>query len=197
MAGPRVYKTLNEIVAPDHTALVVWDVQKMLVNMTFNREEFMQKINSLIAAARGARVPVFYTMIDPLPPAFASPAQVALGRAWQVQDRSLFELAVQPAEGEYVVRKNTASLFIGTNVELMFRNAGIDTFVIGGISTEYGVESTARDGVNRGFYVVVATDASSSSDRQAHERSLENMKRLGLIVEATVDEIAKAWKGSL
>lgn len=195
MTSPRIYKSLSEIVAPDHTALVVWDVQRILVNMIFNRDEFMQKINALISAARDAKVPVFYTMIDPLPPAFASPVQAALGRSWQVQDRSLFELAVKPAEGEYVIKKNTASLFIGTNVELMFRNAGIDTFVIGGISTEYGVESSARDGVNRGFYAVVASDASSSSDKQAHERSLENMKRLGLIVEATVDEIIRAWRG--
>ena len=65
--------------------------------------------------------------------------------------------------------------------------------VIAGISTEYGVESSARDSVNRGFYTVVVSDSSSSSDKAAHERSLENMKRLGLINEATTKEIISAW----
>jgi len=190
---PRIYKTLKEIVAPDHTALIVWDVQKMLVNFIFNKEEFLININSLIEGARKARLPIFYTMIDPLPPAFQSPVSLALGRSFNVQDKSMFELAVNPKEGEMVVKKNTASVFIGTNVELMLRNAGIDTIVIGGISTEYGVESTARDAANRGFYPVVVTDASSSSDRVAHERSLENMKRLGLIVETTTKEVIEAW----
>ncbi len=189
----RIYKTLKEIVAPDHTALIVWDVQNMLVNFTFNKEEFLKNMNSLIEGARKSRLPVFFTMIDPLPPAFQSPASLALGRSFNVQDKSMFELAIRPKEGEIVVKKNTASVFIGTNVELMLRNAGIDTIVIGGISTEYGVESTARDAANRGFYPVVVTDASSSSDKAAHERSLENMKRLGLITEATTADIIAAW----
>ncbi|BBE42022.1 cysteine hydrolase family protein [Conexivisphaera calida] len=190
----RIYRTLEEMVSPEHTALIAWDVQRALVGMAFNRDEFLANMNRLIEAARGAGVPVIYTMIDPLPPRFASPVQAALGRSWGNVDRSMFELALQPRGDEVVVRKNTASAFVGTNVELMLRNAGIDTVVIGGISTEYGVESTARDGVNRGFYMVVAGDASSSSDRAAHERSLENMRRLGLIVVARTDEIVRAWR---
>ncbi|MDG6927801.1 MAG: cysteine hydrolase [Nitrososphaerota archaeon] len=189
----RIYKGLKEIVAPGHTALIVWDVQKMLVNVTFNREEFLKNINDLIEGARRVRLPVFFTMIDPLPPAFQSPASLSMGRTFNVQDRSAFELALKPLDGEIVVKKNTASLFIGTNVELMLRNAGIDTIIIAGISTEIGVESSARDAANRGFYPVVVSDSSSSSDKAAHERSLENMKRLGVVTEATTKDIISAW----
>ncbi|EEZ92542.1 MAG: isochorismatase [Candidatus Parvarchaeum acidiphilum ARMAN-4] len=57
-------------------------------------------------------------------------------------------------------------------------NAGIETLIIAGIATEIGVESTARDAANRGFYVVVDSDASSSGDKEAHERSIQNMKKL-------------------
>ncbi|MGC8661786.1 MAG: cysteine hydrolase family protein [Nitrososphaeria archaeon] len=189
----RIYRGLKEIVALGHTALIVWDVQKMLVNVIFNREEFLKNINDLIEGARRVRLPIFFTMIDPLPPAFQSPASLSMGRTFNVQDKSAFELALKPLEGEIVVRKNTASVFVGTNVELMLRNAGIDTVIIAGISTEIGVESTARDAANRGFYPVVVSDASSSSDKAAHERSLENMKRLGLVTEATTREIISAW----
>ncbi|MEM0123757.1 MAG: isochorismatase family cysteine hydrolase, partial [Conexivisphaerales archaeon] len=176
-----------------HTALIVWDVQKMLVSVIFNREEFLKNINDLIEAARAVRLPIFFTMIDPLPPAFQSPASLSMGRTFNVQDRSAFELAIKPMDGEIIVKKNTASAFIGTNVELMLRNAGIDTIIIAGISTEIGVESTARDASNRGFYPVVAVDSCSSSDKTSHERSLENMKRLGQIIEATTKDIVSAW----
>jgi hypothetical protein len=40
--GKTIYSTIQEIVDPAHTALVVWDVQKMLVDFIFNKEEFMK-----------------------------------------------------------------------------------------------------------------------------------------------------------
>jgi hypothetical protein len=43
--GKTIHSTVHEIVDPSHTALVVWDVQKMLVDFIFNIEEFIRKIN--------------------------------------------------------------------------------------------------------------------------------------------------------
>jgi nicotinamidase-related amidase len=40
----------------------------------------------------------------------------------------------------------------------MLRNAGIITIVFTGIATEIGIESSARDAFNRGFYSVVISD---------------------------------------
>ncbi|MGN6623697.1 MAG: hypothetical protein ACTHJ7_07055 [Candidatus Nitrosocosmicus sp.] len=50
--GRIIYSTIPEIVEPTHTALVVWDVQKMLVDFIFNKEVFMNNINRLIESAR-------------------------------------------------------------------------------------------------------------------------------------------------
>ncbi|MEM0147251.1 MAG: isochorismatase family cysteine hydrolase [Candidatus Micrarchaeaceae archaeon] len=190
----KVYFKIDEVVSPEHTALVVWDVQKMLVEHIFNREEFMKNIQSLVETARNAGVPVFFTKITPLPEKFESGARLAMARYWGPigNDRSMFELAIQPEEGETVINKNTASIFVGTNFELMARNAGIETIVLTGIATEIGVESTARDALNRGFYVVVAKDAVSSGDKEAHERSLANMQKLLML--ASSEEIKKAWQ---
>ncbi len=46
---------------------MVWDVQKMLVDFIFNKEEFMNKINLLIESARKSKIPIFYTTIEMLP----------------------------------------------------------------------------------------------------------------------------------
>ena len=40
--GKTNYSTIQEIVDPVYTALVVQDVQKMLVDFIFNKEEFMK-----------------------------------------------------------------------------------------------------------------------------------------------------------
>lgn len=43
---------LKEIIEPNHTALLVWDVQNLLVNGIFNKKEFLKKLKSLIEIAR-------------------------------------------------------------------------------------------------------------------------------------------------
>lgn len=178
----KVYTEINEIINPEHTALIIWDVQKMLVNKIYNKEEFLKNINKLIETARGKGIPLFFTKITPLPKEFEAPARKYSSSKMKFNlsqlSKEMFDLAIEPKENEIILNKNTASIFIGTNFELMCRNAGIETLIISGIATEIGVESTARDAANRGFYVVVDSDASSSSDKEAHERSLQNMKKL-------------------
>jgi nicotinamidase-related amidase len=44
-----------------------------------------------------------------------------------------------------------------------------------------GIESSARDASNRGFYPVVVSDCVSSLDKDAHERSLETMSKLFIV----------------
>ena len=190
----KVYTEIKEIVNPEHTALIVWDVQKMLVNNIYNKEEFLKNINELIESARTKGMPIFFTRITPLPKEFESPARKYSSSKMKFNlsqlPKEMFDLAIEPKSNEIVINKNTASIFIGTNFELMCRNAGIETLIIAGIATEIGVESTARDAANRGFYVVVDSNASSSSDKEAHERSLENMKKLFDVL--STDDIIKA-----
>nr|MDA8173253.1 cysteine hydrolase [Nitrospiraceae bacterium] len=92
--------------------------------------------------------------------------------------------AVRPEKGALLLEKPAASIFIGTNFENMMRAKGVTTLLFTGISTEFGIESSARDASNRGFYPVVIRDCVSSPDREGHERSLKNMEKL-LIVESS------------
>jgi len=60
-----VYGSLKEIIKPDHSCLIVWDVQNGLVDRIFNKEEFMTNLKTLIEKLRG-RMPVVYTLITPM-----------------------------------------------------------------------------------------------------------------------------------
>ncbi len=182
---------IAQFVQPAKTALVLWDIQKMLVDTIFNREEFLNNVRKLAAAARAKSIPVIFTKITPLPGRFESPA-----RKYMMRNRpkgynpgpGAFDLVISPEHDDIVIDKNTASIFVGTNFELLTRNAGISTIVFTGIATEIGVESSARDAGNRGFFPVIVSDAVSSRDKEAHTRSLENLKNLMPIV--TTEDLA-------
>jgi nicotinamidase-related amidase len=166
---------IREINKPEKTALVVWDVQKMLVERIFNKDQFLGNLSRLIEAARKRRIPIFFSKITPLPERFESaPRKLFFRKRMMAFTPEGLELAIPPAQDDIVVPKNTASIFIGTNFELMVRNAGITTLIFTGISTEFGVESSGRDASNRGFFTVIAKDAVSSPSKEGHERSLQN-----------------------
>ena len=92
--------------------------------------------------------------------------------------------AIKPEDDDIVFEKPFASIFLGTNFEFMLRNRAISTIIFTGIATESGIESSARDASNRGFYPVVVSDCVSSMDREAHERSLMNMNKLFIVEDA-------------
>jgi nicotinamidase-related amidase len=60
-----------------------------------------------------------------------------------------------------------------------------------GVAAEFGVESSARDPFNRGFYSVVVSDCVSSPYKDGHDRSLENMKNLITIINSK--ELENVW----
>ncbi|MDA8086912.1 MAG: cysteine hydrolase [Nitrospiraceae bacterium] len=192
--GIIIHETIEEIADPAHSCLVVWDVQNGLVDRIFNKDEFLSNLASLLKGLRG-KMPVVYTLITPPPMAFRSPWHIfSMMRRFHVSEpgqlrpflapgtvESEIPEAVKPQEGDVLLDKPSASIFIGTNFENMMRARGITTLLFTGIATEYGVESSARDASNRGFYPVVVEDCVSSMDRDAHERSLANMEKLVIV----------------
>jgi nicotinamidase-related amidase len=200
-----IYNTIEEIIDPSHTALVVWDAQNMFVNLIFNRQEFTRNLGSVIELARRANVPIFFTRHQMLPIRFESSAilytlsKFGLDRIGQTATKEDLDFAIKPKQfnqqeqqqNEIVIDKHTASIFIDTGFEHMLQSAGIITVVFTGIATESGIESSARDAFSRGFYSVVVSDCVSSPDKEAHNRSLENMKKLITIISSK--EIENIW----
>ena len=192
-----VYESLREIIEPDHSCLVVWDVQNGLADRIFNKEEFMTNLKNLLEKLRGS-MPIVYTLITPLHRDFTSSwSYFSMMRRFGVDDinklpsfmatgskeREIPEM-VQPKHTDIILEKSTASIFIGTNFEYMMRNRNITTLIFTGIATEMGIESSARDASNRGFYPVVVSDCVSSLDKDAHERSLKTMVKLFIVETA-------------
>jgi nicotinamidase-related amidase len=93
--------------------------------------------------------------------------------------------------GDLIVTKRQWGAFYGTDLEQHLRRRGIRTIVIGGIATNFGVESTARAAFDQGYEVVFAEDAMSSVSAEVHEFPIKNVfPRMGRV--RTVEQIVKA-----
>ena len=78
-------------------------------------------------------------------------------------------------EPDVIITKRQWSAFFGTELDLQLRRRGITTIVLGGIATNFGVESTARDAWQHNYAVVVAEDASTSLGDDLHRFSIEKV----------------------
>ncbi len=163
---------------PKTTALVLIDLQKGIVwretmphtsatvvsNAAQLANAFRTK-GSLVVLVRVAFSPDLKDVLSP--PRDEVPAATAPSADWS---EIVPELGPKP--GDLVITKHQWGAFYGTELDLQLRRRGIRTLVIGGIATNYGVESTARDAWERNYAVVLAEDATSTFTEEAHLLSL-------------------------
>ena len=109
-----VYNTIEEILDPSHTALVVWDVQRGSIKMIFNREEFSRNLNSVVELARKSNIPIFFTLIQMLPKQFESSAiiytlgKLGFDRLFEQFTAEDMDFTIKPKQNEMVINKHTA-----------------------------------------------------------------------------------------
>ena len=73
---------------------------------------------------------------------------------------------------EPVLIRNRMSSFNGTGLDVLLRNAGVNTVVVAGVWTNMAVEHTVRDAADHGYRAVLATDATSSINADWHGAAL-------------------------
>ncbi len=100
------------------------------------------------------------------------------------------EVAALPAEVRITKRQHSA--FFGTELDLQLRRRGVDTVVICGLATNFGVEATARDAHALNYAVVIASDACSSTAPPLHDFAVTHiLPRIARV--RTSSEIVAAW----
>ena len=66
---------IKEILSPEKTVLLVWDVQNRLVGSIFNPEQFLSNTKKLVLSAREKGITVIFSKSVPLPDKFTSKAR--------------------------------------------------------------------------------------------------------------------------
>ena len=77
--------------------------------------------------------------------------------------------------GDVLITKRQWGAFHGTELDLQLRRRGVRSIVLGGVATQIGVESTARQAYEHGYELVILSDATSSSVAEGHEMSMKHI----------------------
>ncbi|WP_099867263.1 cysteine hydrolase family protein [Pararhizobium haloflavum] len=188
MTGPRakdVVSSRERQMDPHTTCLLVIDAQNWVMDEVARppRPEFyadakawvIPNIARLIAAGRSAGLEVIYTVME-------NATKDGRDRSLDYKLSNFFiergswdstvieELAA--GDDELVIPKTSSSLFNSTNFEYLIRNIGIDTVIVSGFLTDQCVDHTIRDGADRGFHMICASDACATDTRERHEAAL-------------------------
>jgi len=172
------------------SALVLIDLQRGIVarqTAPYAAPEVVERCAALAARFREAGATVVYVRVDlanflkltvdtpardpddPPPPAAASELVPEAGKE----------------AADLLITKRHWSAFLGTELERELRARGVRTVAIGGIATNFGVESTARDAAGLGFEVVLIEDAMTTVASEAHEFALKVIfPRIGRVRKA-------------
>jgi nicotinamidase-related amidase len=166
---------------PRTTALVLIDVQNGTLAMPMAPYDAATVIaNSArlaerIAAAGGTVVLVRIAFSEGYADRLQQPVDVALAvppdglpAGW-----SDFAPPIAAIKPDVVITKRQWSAFHGTELDLQLRRRGIARVVIGGLMTNFGVESTARDAYQNNYAVIVAEDACASFAADMHRFAIE------------------------
>jgi nicotinamidase-related amidase len=121
----------------------------------------------------------------------SQPSDEPMPRGVRPEGWDVLSPAVGSGPRDIHITKHQWGAFYGTELDLQLRRRGIATLVMCGISTNFGVESTARDGWERGYSIVFAEDAMASFDGAAHAFAVKNIfVRLGRV--RSTDEVLAA-----
>ncbi|WP_298397585.1 isochorismatase family protein [Sphingobium sp.] len=131
----------------------------------------------LLEAARKAGIPVILTNVEYSKGGldggvFFEKCRLPLLCFEQGNPLGDFPPSIVPQPGEVTITKKYASSFCGTPLAAMLAARGIDTLLIGGVSTSGCVRATAVDTCSLGFRPMVVREAVGDRHAQPHEANL-------------------------
>ena len=177
---------------PKKTALVLIDLQNAIVGMNpvpHTAAQVIENSKKLAEAFRAKGSPVVYVRVD-----LNDFLKLPVDQPHNLGDKPLPAAASEIAPsagfqpGDILLTKRHWGAFAGTDLEQQLKTRGIDTVVLTGISTNAGVESTARQGAGLGFGFVLVEDACSGQNAEHHRFAFENIFP-GLTRVRTTDEV--------
>jgi len=157
------------------TALLVMDVQGNIVERFAGDTEYLPRLASAIAAARGAGIPVIYVTVAFRPGYPEASARnktfstiAGTGRFIEGSDSTRVHPAVAPLPGEVTVTKRRVSAFAGNDLDVILRAGGITHLVLAGIATSGVVLSTLRQAADLDYELTVLSDGCLDADAEVH-----------------------------
>lgn len=200
--------TLDELVAPAHTAIVTQECQGAVVGPNAGlallaeeaRRVALPNITRLLPAARAAGVRVVHCVVQRRPDGLGSNHNAkifAIGRG-EVNilpgtpgAAVLPELGPEPAD-LVLSRWHGVGPMGGTDLDAVLRNLEVSTIVVVGVSLNVAIPNVVMDAVNAAYRVVVPRDAVAGIPADYGAAMITNTLSLLATITST-DDLLQAW----
>jgi nicotinamidase-related amidase len=172
------------------TAIVVIDLQKGITSretQPYSSKDVIKNTAQLLEVFRKNNMPVFLVRVST---SFDSKDRINVatditwsgGTGQMPADWSEIVPELMSQTSDFIITKKQWGAFYGTDLDLQLRRRKIDTIVLCGISTNIGVESTARFAYEYNYNQIFAEDAMSAMSKEEHEYSTTKLfPRIGLV----------------
>ena len=188
---------MDLVLTPALTALVVIDLQRGIVGTPTGPHPAGDVVARAAAVARALRAAGGLIVLvhvspsadgrDALRPETDTPLRQPGPRP---PDWAEIVPELGPEPGDLVIIKRQWGAFYGTELDLQLRRRGVHTILLAGISTNVGVESTARDAYERGYQQVFVEDAMAARTADEHAHTIRTVfTRIGR-VRSTAEVLA-------
>jgi len=156
-------------------ALLIIDIQEKIIRPIFNKDSIIKNIKKLLSAYQILEENIFVS--DQNPPKLGV---------------TIPELT--PLEGFRKFEKMEFSLAKLEEFLKDLKNKKITNLIVCGIETHICIQQTALDCLQKGFKVILVSDAMSSRNRVDHEIALQRMIQKGAILTTTESIIFELCK---
>jgi ureidoacrylate peracid hydrolase len=209
MSG-KLYRSLSEVADPSRSALIIIDPQHdfcsergaMAERFGFDMKEIREavpRLNALIERCRAEGVPVIWVR-EIFSDQKMRPNQKALWGGgddiWLIREGGngieWYENMIEPLPDEPVITKWQYDAFEDTDLQLLLESKGIETLLMTGFTTNVCVETTARHGYIKGYYIVLVADCAGAPTPAEHEAGVFNIKTY-FGHATTSDELGTIW----
>jgi nicotinamidase-related amidase len=166
---------------PRRTALVLIDLMPRIIALNtapISGDEVLKRCLALASAMRAAGSLIVFVRVE---------------RPGVAEQPPGSELAPEcaPRAGDVEIVKRTVGAFHRTALDEALAGRGVDTVVLGGLVTNFGVESTGRAADEHGYAVVFVRDAMAGLHEHAHAFAVYyTFPRLGTV--CTSEELLAA-----
>jgi nicotinamidase-related amidase len=163
---------------PQSTALILIDLQNGVLGRKLeplSAEGLIERGKALAGMFRA--VGALVALVNVAPVAEDPPRRVDEPSPFpKTLPEGFIDLVPGPAQpGDLMITKKSWGAFSATALDLELRRRGIRTIVPGGVATQFGVESTARQAWELGYELVIARDATTSLSVESHECSMRRI----------------------
>jgi nicotinamidase-related amidase len=162
---------------PRSTALVLIDLQNGVLGRKLeplSADELLERSKALARRFRAEGAPV--VLVNAAPATDETRAVDEPSGLPKTLPAGFVDLAPGLAEpGDLKMTKATWGAFSVPELDRELRKRGVRTIVLGGVATQFGVESTARQAWELGYELLIVRDATTSIAIEAHDNSMRRI----------------------